>query len=71
MLANVWMSLLDWEALIDPTRRPLSLFATSSMAPPRLGSFWGGSIAACMLLGVATIKLEARAKVEVGVSSLI
>ena len=65
------MSLLDWEALIDPTRCPLGLFATSLMAPPRLGSFWGGSIVACTLLRVATIKLEARAKVEVGVSGLI
>ena len=65
------MSLLDWEALVDPTRRSFSLFATSSIAPPRLGSFWGGSIVARMLLGVATIKLEARAEVEVGVSGLI
>ena len=65
------MSLLDCEALVDPTRRPLGLFATSSMAPPRLGSFWGGSIVARILLGVITIKLKARAKVEVGVSSLI
>jgi hypothetical protein len=65
------MSLLDWEALVDPTRRPLGLFATSSMAPPRLDSFWGGSIVACILLGVATIKLEARAEVEVGVGGLV
>jgi hypothetical protein len=65
------MSLLDWEALIDLTRRPLSLFATSSIAPLKLGSFWGGSIVAYTLLGVVTIKLEARAKVEVGVNSLI
>jgi hypothetical protein len=71
VLANVWMSLLDWEALVDPTRRPLGLFATSSMAPPGLGSFWGGSIVARTLLGVATIKLEARAKVEVGVGGLV
>ena len=65
------MSLLDWEALVDLTRRPLSLFATSSIAPPRLGSFWGGSIVARILLGVATIKLEVGAKVEVGVGSLV
>ena len=41
------------------------------MAPSGLGSFWGGSIVAYTLLGVATIKLEARAKVEVGVGGLV
>ena len=71
MLANVRMSLLDWEALVDPTRRPLGLFATSSMAPPRLGSFWGGSIVACTLLGVATIKPEAGVEGKVGVGGLV
>jgi hypothetical protein len=41
------------------------------MAPPRLGSFWGGSIVARILLGVATMKLEARAEVEVRVGGLV
>jgi hypothetical protein len=71
VLANVRMSLLDREALVDPTGRPLGLFATGSMAPPGLGSFWGGSVAARTLLGVAIIKLEARAEVEVGVGGLV
>ena len=65
------MSLLDWEALIDPTRRPFSLFTISLIAPSRLGSFWGGSIVAYILLRVIAIKFKARVKIEVRVNSLI